>query len=100
MCMCSAIMDTRRDLYAEGSVIEKPSYRGYDETRAVTREELVDLVEHARLTPSSVNKQALKYYLACEREKTNQIQPLTAWAKALKKEVPYEGNGVNLRILR
>ncbi len=23
MCMCSAIMDTRRDLYAEGSVIEK-----------------------------------------------------------------------------
>ena len=73
-------------------LLKNRSYRGYDETRAVTREELVDLVEHARLTPSSVNKQALKYYLACEREKTNQIQPLTAWAKALKKEVPYEGH--------
>ena len=50
-------------------LLKNRSYRGYDETRAVTREELVDLVEHARLTPSSVNKQALKYYLACERGK-------------------------------
>ena len=48
-------------------LLKNRSYRGYDETRAVTREELVDLVEHARLTPSSVNKQALKYYLSCER---------------------------------
>lgn len=73
-------------------VLKNRSYRGYDETREVTREELRDLVEHARLTPSSVNKQALKYYLACDREETNRIQPLTAWAKALKKEVPYEGH--------
>lgn len=28
MCMCSAIMDKRRDLYAEGSVIEKPKLSG------------------------------------------------------------------------
>ena len=67
--------------------LKSRSDRGYDETRAVTRAELVDLVEHARLTPSSVNKQALKYYLACDREKSNQIQPLTAWAQALKKAV-------------
>lgn len=73
-------------------LLKNRSYRGYDETRAVTRKELIDLVEHARLTPSSVNKQALKYYLACEREETDRIQPLTAWAKALKKEVPYKGH--------
>ena len=28
MWVCSAIMDRRRDLYAEGSVIEKPKLSG------------------------------------------------------------------------
>jgi hypothetical protein len=28
MCVCSDIMDRRRDLYAEGSVIEKPKLSG------------------------------------------------------------------------
>lgn len=73
-------------------VIKNRSYRGYDESRRISREELEDLVEHARLTPSSVNKQPLKYYLAYEKEIVDQIQPLTAWAKALKKEVPYVGH--------
>ena len=42
-------------------LVEKSrSYRGYDESRQVTREELVELVECARLTPSSVNMQPLK----------------------------------------
>ena len=71
-------------------LLKNRSYRGYDETREVTMEELKDLVACARLTPSSVNMQALKYYLACTREETDKIQPLTAWARALKKEVPYK----------
>ena len=37
------------------------SYRGYDESRKVTREELMEFVDCARLTPASSNKQVLKY---------------------------------------
>ena len=44
------------------------SWRGYDESRKVSREELVEMVECARLCPSSVNMQPLKYYLAWEEE--------------------------------
>ncbi|MBE5807516.1 MAG: nitroreductase family protein [Clostridiales bacterium] len=59
------------------------SFRGYDASRAVTREELMALVDCARYAPSSVNRQPLKYYLAYRREQLERIQPLTGWARAL-----------------
>ena len=59
-------------------VLRNRSYRSYDETREIKREELMDLVEHARLCASSVNQQPLKYYLAYTKEDINKIQPLTA----------------------
>ena len=40
------------------------SYRGYDHSRTVTKDELLKMVEAARLCPSSVNVQPLKYFLA------------------------------------
>lgn len=47
-------------------LVEKSrSWRGYDESRKITRKELESLVECARLTPSSINMQPLRYYLAC-----------------------------------
>ena len=55
------------------------SWRGYDESRKVSREELVEMVECARLCPSSVNMQPLKYYLAWEEEQVKKVQPLTKW---------------------
>lgn len=73
-------------------VMKNRSYRGYDESYVVSREELEDMVEHARLTPSSVNRQPLKYYLAYEKEVVDKIQPLTAWAKALKITLPHAGH--------
>ena len=59
------------------------SCRGYDESRKVTREELLRMVDCARLTASSVNLQPLKYYLACDGETVGRIQPLTGWARNL-----------------
>ena len=59
------------------------SYRGYDETRPMTREELLELVDCARYAPSSVNRQPFKYFLAWEKETLDTIQPLTGWARAL-----------------
>mgnify|MGYP002862729689 CR=1 FL=1 len=59
------------------------SYRGYDQTRAVTRQELMELADCARFAPSSINRQPFQYYLAYTRETLDKIQPLTGWARAL-----------------
>ena len=59
------------------------SWRGYDESRAVTKEELCELVECARRCPAAANKQPLKYLLAWEKEKVDQIFALTGWAGSL-----------------
>ncbi len=68
------------------------SWRGYDETRRITRAELTALVDCARLAPSSVNRQPFQYYLACEQAQLDLIQPLTGWARALpEKRLPYPG---------
>lgn len=67
------------------------SYRGYDETYIMTKEEMLDLVDCARLSPSSVNAQPFKYYLAWEKETVDQIQSLTKWARALPDlELPHK----------
>ena len=42
------------------------SYRGYDESRRIEKEEQMDMVDCARLAASSVNMQPLRYYLAWE----------------------------------
>ena len=59
------------------------SYRGFDESRRVTREELTEMVDCARLAASSVNLQPFQYYLAWEKEDVDRIFPLTKWAKNL-----------------
>lgn len=60
-------------------VLKNRSYRGYDPSRKVTREELAGFVDCARLSPSSVNAQPLKYYLASSEEDAAKLQPLTKW---------------------
>ena len=68
------------------------SYRGYDESRAVSKEELLELVDCARLAASSLNQQPLKFYLAWEKEEVASIQKLTIWAKRLPDlELPHKG---------
>ena len=49
-------------------VLKDRSYRGYHEERKVTRDELIDMVDMARLTASGGNKQPLKYYISTEHE--------------------------------
>ncbi len=69
------------------------SWRGYDESRKLTREELMGFVDCARFAPSSVNRQPFVYYLANEKAQTDIIQPLTGWARALpEKKLPYPGH--------
>lgn len=68
------------------------SYRGYDMSRKVTREELMDMVDCARYAPSSVNAQPLRYRLVFEEAEVAAVQAQTLWAKALKDmTLPHEG---------
>ncbi len=77
-------MDFRGNTMLKDLVLKNRSYRGYDHTYHFTRAELEDYVDHARLCPSSVNKQPLKYYLAWEEEEVAKIQAETRWARALQ----------------
>ena len=73
-------------------VVKNRSYRGYDHTRWIAREELLDMVDCARLAASSVNKQPLKYVLVYEPAQVEAFQPLTKWARALPDMVlPHPG---------
>jgi len=73
-------------------VIKNRSYRGYDESRNITKEELLEIVDCARLSPSSINGQPFKYYLAWESEQVTAIQGMTKWARALPDMVlPHPG---------
>ena len=68
------------------------SFRGFDERRKISREELLYFVDCARFAPSSVNRQPFRYYLAARPEQLEKIQPLTGWARALpEKKLPYPG---------
>lgn len=68
------------------------SYRGYDESRKLTREELLEFVDCARYAPSSVNGQPFRYLLAYEKDLVDTIQPLTGWARALPDmKLPHPG---------
>jgi len=64
-------------------VLKNRSYRGYDRSVKQTRDELMALVDHARLMPAARNAQPLKYFLAHEAEIVSQIQQHTRWAGAL-----------------
>lgn len=68
------------------------SYRGYDESRRVTREELLEMVDCARYAASSVNRQPLQYYLAWEKEDVDRIFAMTKWARGLPDlKLPHDG---------
>lgn len=68
------------------------SYRGYDHSYRFTEEQLKAYVECARFCPSSVNKQPLKYFIACDEKTVDCIQRETHWAKALPElTLPHPG---------
>ncbi len=68
------------------------SYRGYDESYSFTKEQLLNYVDLTRYTASSVNMQPLKYYIAYEKEKAEQVLALTKWARALPQmTLPHDG---------
>ena len=68
------------------------SYRGYDESRKITEDELKNLVDTARVAGSAANLQPLKYRLVCSEPEVAKLNGITRWGKMLKDiELPHKG---------
>lgn len=65
-------------------VADSRSYRSFDESKRITKEELTELIETARLVPSAVNHQPLKYRFVYEKNECEEFLSLTKWAGLLK----------------
>ena len=68
------------------------SYRRFDESRPVALEVLEEMVDAARVAPSSANLQPLRYILATSPDAVSRIFPHIGWAAQLKDwQGPAEG---------
>ena len=65
-------------------VLRNRSCRRFEESYAIPRDTLVELVALARCTASAANRQPLKYILSADPETNNRIFPCLAWAAYLK----------------
>lgn len=74
-------------------VIDSRSYRSFNESLKIRKEDLRDLIDTARLCPSGVNRQPLKYRLVTEHDEVETVVENTAWAGLLKdRTFPPEGH--------
>lgn len=65
-------------------VVKNRSYRRFDETHRINRQDLLDLVEMSTLTPSARNQQALKFMLVHEEPDCALVFDQLSWAGYLK----------------
>ena len=65
-------------------VMQNRSYRRFDQKHKIEQQELIDLVELARLSPSPRNKQALRFALSASEKQNETIFQYLAWAGYLK----------------
>ena len=73
-------------------VIKNRSCRGYDKGYKVSRDELLQLVDCARLTAASMSLQPLKYMLVTAGETADIVNANVKFAAQLPEEnLPYEG---------
>jgi len=73
-------------------VVKNRSYRRFDESHAIRRETLLELVDLARQTASAANKQPLRYILSSDPERNAVVFSTLAWAGYLKEwPGPQEG---------
>ena len=74
-------------------MVKERSYRSFDESVKIDRATLVSFVENARLIPSSVNLQPLKYKICDCTEERDLVLSLTKWAALIKDiELPPKGH--------
>ena len=65
-------------------ILKNRSYRRFDEDHKISRDDLLEMIDAARLSASARNLQPLKYYLSIDPELNSRIFPTLAWAGYLK----------------
>ena len=60
------------------------SFRRFEENHRLSSESVKNLIEFARLSPSSKNQQALKFKIVTEKDDCDRLFPFLAWAGYLK----------------
>lgn len=65
-------------------VVKSRSYRRFYEERPISMEQLEELIDLGRLSPSGGNNQYIKYVAVCDREKNEEVFDCLAWAGYLK----------------
>jgi nitroreductase len=71
------------------------STRGFDASFKVRKDQLVSLVEAARLAPSAMNQQALRYRLVTEEEASLVLPHIRLGAALPEMKLPLEGTEPN-----
>jgi len=65
-------------------ILKNRSYRKFNSDRKIQKSELLELIDLARITASSKNKQPLKYKLVSETQELNFVFEQLKWAWYLK----------------
>ncbi|MGE4289596.1 MAG: nitroreductase family protein [Salinivirgaceae bacterium] len=65
-------------------VLKNRSYRRFNQAKSISREQLLELVDLARLSASARNQQSLKFYLSNTEAQNKQVFECLAWAGYLK----------------
>lgn len=81
-------------------IIASRSYRRFDESIKITEEMLCDWVDCARLSPSSINLQMLKFRLVTKQNELDAMLANTRWAgKITDRKLPPDGHGPTAYII-
>ena len=74
-------------------ILASRSYRSFDESVKISREDLLDWIDHARLSPSSINLQMLKFRIVLRAEELAKMLGNTRWAAKIKdQQIPPVGH--------
>ena len=74
-------------------ILASRSYRSFDASVKISRDELVDFVDHARLSPSSINLQMLKFRIVLNDAECALMLQNTRWAAKIKdQQIPPAGH--------
>ncbi len=75
----------------EELVVKTRSYRSFDESRPISREDMLALVDIARRTASAINRQPLRYRIVSDSAECAKMLANTRYAGALSIKLPPEG---------
>ena len=80
-------------------VLKNRSYRRFDESFEISRDELISLCELARISPSAANRQSLRFLLINSPDACDTVFSNISWAGYLQNGAPVKGESAYIVIL-